>query len=268
MEITSKATTLSQHGEDKRYQKAIAKHDYIKQIPLPCVMMIVGSSGSRKTSFMLTLLRDLQDSARYFDIILLYSGSMDTNEQFEVFGTKKTEVKVLNDFNESEFQKFISKIEEQNMKRKEERKKLINVGVIFDDPVSIPGLKMGTAQRPSAIDRLCTTCRHFNISLFYLIQRYRLMNMVMRGTNLSHLILLGIKSKELDQIAEEHSYELVDNDEFKEIYNDIRNDGDNNFMVVNYKVPKIKRMQQNFIPYIDIIKSKKLLEIDSDSDDK
>jgi len=267
MEISTKATTLSQHGIDKRYQKAIQKHDYIKQIPLPCVMMIVGSSGSRKTSFMLTLLKDLQESSRYFDVILLYSGSMDTNEQFESFNTKKTEVKAINDFNDSEFQKFISEVEKINMQRKEDKRKLMNVAVIFDDPVSIPGLKMGTAQRPSAIDRLCTTCRHFNISLFYLIQRYRLMNMVMRGTNLTHLVLLGIKPKELDQIAEEHSYELVDNDEFKEIYNDIRNEGDNNFMVVNYKVGKINRMQQNFVPYVDVLNTNNILR-DYDEDDE
>ncbi len=91
--------------------------------------------------------------------------------------------------------------------------------------------------------------------------------MVMRGTNLTHLVLLGIKPKELDQIAEEHSYELVDNDEFKEIYNDIRNDGDNNFMVVNYKVGKINRMQQNFVPYVDVLKTKNILR-DDDEDDE
>lgn len=248
MDISKRATTLSQHGEDKRYAKAVKAHPYLEQLPMPTVTMVVGSSGSRKTSFMLSLLKDLQESSRYFDIIILYSGAKDNNEQYETFKKGKTEVKCLNDYNEAEFNTFIRTFESENMKRKEENRKMVNCAVIFDDPVGLPGWRMGTSLNPSSVDRLCTTCRHFNMSLFYLVQRYRLMNMVMRCTNLTALVLMALKPKELTQVAEEHSFDLCGEDDFEQIYHHIRKGGESDFMVVNYKVPKQFRIQHNFKP--------------------
>lgn len=251
MDITTRAHTLSQYGEDKRYEKAVKAHPYLEQLKLPAVCMVVGSSGSRKTSFMLSLLRDLQESARYFDVIILYSGAKDNNEQYAAFETKKTQVKTYNVFNSVMFDEFIRKFEAENFERREKKKKMLTCAVIFDDPVGLPGWVPGTTRNPSSVDRLCTTCRHFNMSLFYLVQRYRLMNMVMRCTNLTALVLMGVKPKELSQIAEEHAYEMVDDDAFVEIYNHVRSQGDGHFLVVNYKVPKHLRMQHNFVP-IDV----------------
>ena len=249
MEISKRATTLSQHLEDKRYKKAVEKHAYLEQIKPPFCAVVVGSSGSRKTSFALSLISDFQD-AKYFDIIVLYTSSKDNNELFEKFETKKTEVRSINDYEEPEFMKFINKIEEINMKRKEDNKKLLNVLIVFDDIVGLPGYRMGTTAKPSQVDRLACNCRHINISVISLVQRYKLLNQVVRSSNCSALILMGLKPSEIRQVAEEHAFDLVDEDEFVDIYNEIRGKGDNSFMVVDYKVPKVYRIQENFSPYV------------------
>lgn len=74
------------------------------------------------------------------------------------------------------------------------------------------------------------------------------MNMVMRCTNLTALVLMALKPKELTQVAEEHSFDLCGEDDFEQIYHHIRKGGESDFMVVNYKVPKQFRIQHNFKP--------------------
>lgn len=257
MEISSRATTLSQHGENKRYNKAVAAHPYLKQLKFPIIMPVVGSSGSRKTSFLLSFLKDIQDSSKLYDIIVFYSGARDNNEMFEQFETKKTEVKIFNDFREDEFESFISELEKVNMKRKEEKKRMLQALVVFDDPLGLVGLRQGTARAPSVLDRLATTARHINLSMIILIQRYRLLSHVLRNSNLTQLVIMGVKKSEIEEIAMEHSYDLVDDSEFIDAYNDIRSRGDGQFLVVNYQVPKVFRLQENFIPIVDKLKQNK-----------
>jgi hypothetical protein len=69
----------------------------------------------------------------------------------------------------------------------------------------------------------------------------------------------GVNPTELDEVASEHSSEIVDPELFKDIYRGIRRKGWGNFLVVDYKKTHLDRYCHNFRP----IK----LEIEDDSDE-
>jgi hypothetical protein len=252
MEVKSVATLSD--GVDKKYEKIKKKFPYMSKPPF--VMSVLGSCGSGKTSMITSMINKGGPFYNYFDLIIVFVMTQDSNVLFEEAATKKTKVYVLNEFKESDLKDFYEKLEAKQNRLRDEGERLKNVLIIIDDFISDPRLISKT--KPNILDKIITTYRHANVSLICVSQSYKFFSPNIRRINLTHLVVCGVNPTELDEVASEHSSEIVDPELFKDIYRGIRRKGWGNFLVVDYKKTHLDRYCHNFRP----IK----LEIEDDSD--
>ena len=173
--------------------------------------MIIGSSGSGKTNYLLNL---IQKDTNIIDKIYLYAKDLDEPKyQFLINKREKAGIKFNNDptaFIEysNSMDDILSNIEDYNKKRK--RKFLI----IFDDMISHV---MSDKNAQQVLKDLFIRCRKLNISLFFLTQSYF---SVLKDVklNCTRYILFKLHNKrELQNIAINHSAD-IDYKDFIKIY--------------------------------------------------
>ena len=173
--------------------------------------MIIGSSGSGKTNYLLNL---IQKDTNIIDKIYLYAKDLDEPKyQFLINKREKAGINFNNDptaFIEysNSMDDILSNIEDYNKKRK--RKFLI----IFDDMISHV---MSDKNAQQVLKDLFIRCRKLNISLFFLTQSYF---SVLKDVklNCTRYILFKLHNKrELQNIAINHSAD-IDYKDFIKIY--------------------------------------------------
>ena len=177
-------------------------HDNLPKPPFR--QIIVGGTGSRKSSFLYSELSDKNMYKDVFDYILIFNGSIDTNDGWMTLNSKKTTVDVVNEFNPDELKNWYEQVIVQQNKRREKGERLFLYLIIFDDFVS--DTRISNKNKPSIVDRLYQNGRHENISIVMLTQKYRMINPNQRANNTHSIIVMPTVNKtEIEAIASEHS---------------------------------------------------------------
>lgn len=175
---------------------------------LHCSYLFVGRSGSGKTNTLIHLLksRDLLKGA--FQTILYLSDSIDDTVKDNLQQEVPAE-NFIKDFDEE----FINKIlnaQAANIKKKGYTKAK-HIALILDDILS----KKKFLNSKTML-KLCTCCRHYNISIFILSQSYksipRALRLQMRG-----IVFLPSSLNEVNKFAEEQCLPNMSNKRFKQL---------------------------------------------------
>ena len=176
----------------------------------PYRILIIGGSGSGKTNTLLHLIKEQDD----IDKIHLYA--KDSSESKYEFLIKKCENAGIKHFNDSNafiecsntMDKVFKSINDYNPSRK--RKHLI----VFNDMIADI---MSNKTFQAIIKDLFIRCRKLNISLVFITQSYFSVPKDVR-LNSTHYLIMKINNKrELQNIAINHSADIVYND-FMKIY--------------------------------------------------
>ena len=213
--------------------------DYFPLPPFRAV--VVGPSGGRKTSLMFSLLNSKQAYKNVFDMIIIFTPSVDENEGYAKLNTSKTTVQVINKFTLKEIEDYYNTLVQAQQARKNKDKSLFNYLFIFDDLAS-----SGISKKHSVniLDTIYFNGRHSNISCFFATQSYTAINQNMRCLNV-HLVavLPSVNLKDLKKIAEEHAGNRTP-EEFITLFNKCAQDKQP--LIINYKNSFDKRLNKGF----------------------
>lgn len=215
-----------------------------KDLPKPPFFIIIqGSVGSGKTSLLYSLLNSYQKN-NFFDVIYFYNRVSDSDKVWLKFEKeKKTAVEVFNNYRDDRLLYQIDVIDKVQNKRREKKKRPLNILFVFDDMAYSNIVSRG---KSTALDQLVINRRHYNVSLIVTSQTYKALNINLRTNNLSHLVLLRANLKDLKMIAEDHNAGMIEEDDFVELYNEVKKKGKYNFLVVDYQDDPDKIFKQNF----------------------
>ena len=223
--------------DDDRFA-SLPNHELL--IKPPFTMVITGSIGSGKSSLLWSMLNPKNGFyKKYFDYILIFNGSLDSNKVWSEASTEDNEIEVENKWDNDKFQQWLTRLEKDQMRLEEEGKQLQRVAVIFDDAVS-----KGISNRfkVNALDDAVQRCRHLNLSIFIASQCYRQLNRSQRSLNTLAFIITKVNYMDLEAIAEEHAG-LIKPKTFIEMYRKVMKHKSKKipypYLVVNYqKEPK------------------------------
>lgn len=258
---------------DGRFEK-LPHNDLL--IKPPFTMVITGSIGSGKSSVIWSMLNPKNGFyKKYYDYILIFNGSVDSNEIWMKNSTDENEIEVVNKWDNEKFGDFVRKLERDQQRLREDDKQLQRVCVVFDDSVT-----QGISNRFSvnALDDLIQRCRHINCSVIIASQAYRQLNRSMRCLNTLAFIITKVNLPDLKAIAEEHSG-LITTKQFEEMYRQVikSNKVEYPFLLINYQRPFDKRFWLTFNYLIEVegdemddkeeIKEEKIEDV-SDRDDE
>lgn len=229
--------------EDKRFFKL--KHSKVIPKP-PFTMLIVAPIGQGKSSLTYSMLDKWYGS--YFDELIVYNGTKDSNDAWLNLPAK--EVILLNEWDEEEFFRYIKALENSQLKRIQEGKAPVNVGILFDDMVTDHIFSRG---RSTALDQFIIKIRHIPASLIMTTQSYKLISSTSRR-NMTHLAILAVNQDEIEKIAEEHSG-LMTKDEFVKMYKSIITKQPRNYLVIDYRAPVTERFKERFETVLPFLKN-------------
>jgi len=229
--------------EDKRFFKL--KHSKVIPKP-PFTMLIVAPIGQGKSSLTYSMLDKWYGA--YFDELVVYNGTMDSNDAWLNLPAK--EVILLNEWDEEEFFRYVKALEVSQLKRIQEGKPPVNVGILFDDMVTDHIFSRG---RSTALDQFIIKIRHIPASLIMTTQSYKLISSTSRR-NMTHLCILAVNQDEIEKIAEEHSG-LMTRDEFVKMYKSIITKQPRNYLVVDYRAPVPERFKERFEKVLPFLKN-------------
>jgi GTPase SAR1 family protein len=212
----------SHKGVQKFLTKQHNPHFDKHHIKIPFRMLIVGNSGSGKTSTLMNLIYNMSDT--FEEIIICCKSKAEPLYEFlEDKYTKDKSVKIM------EFGKDglpdIDKFDK-------EKQRLL----VFDDLVNEKNQK--------AIEEAFIRARKKNCSLAYLSQSYYAVPKMIRN-NLTYIIIKQLSSlKNLTMIMREYSLG-VDKKEMKEMYDDATSDKQG-FLMLDLEGDKDKRFRSGF----------------------
>lgn len=203
-ELTNHFKTELMPSENEEHLKRFYKLKGHKYLVKPqFAMAVVGSAGCGKTSVIYTMMSKLYKG--YFDMILIYSGTKDSQKAWESLGGKKNKnptVIVKNEFEKQEFEELYNQSQEINNKRRDEKKLPLNILIVFDD---MAGRSLLSPHKQDILLHMLLNRRHCNISIIFSSQRYRLLPQDWRTTNINAVIVCGINTVDLKNLAEEHT---------------------------------------------------------------
>ena len=227
--------------EDKRF----AKLPFADKVPKPpFTMAIIAPIGQGKSSLIYTMLNTWYH--KYFDELIVYNGTLDSNQAWLDLPAK--EVIVLNEWDEKEFFNYIKALEKSQLALIKQKKPPLNVGIVFDDMITDSIFSRG---RSTALDQFIIKIRHIPASLIMSSQSYKLISTTARR-NMTHIVLLPINQDEVEKVAEEHSG-LATRDDFVRMYKSVVTKQPRNYMVIDYRAPVVNRFRERFdevIPYL------------------
>lgn len=224
---------------DKRFLKL--NDDGILFEP-PFTMAVLGAIGSGKSSFIYTLINKLYKN--YWDELVCIVATLDAKETWEKINQRS--VLFLNVFDDQAVMDYIKEVEQEQIKRKEAGKHPLRVLLMLDDIV----FEGFNKNRVGTLERLIMTCRHYNISIILALQHSKQISAAMRN-QIFHWIIFRLTQVDLDKIAMEHS-NLLNPDQFINMYNDIQLKGKHEFLVVDYKKTIHERFSHRFTTPINI----------------
>lgn len=233
---------------DGRFEK-LPHNDLLLRPPF--TMVITGSIGSGKSSVIWSMLNPKTGFYKqYFDYILIFNGSVDSNEIWTTNSTDDNEIEVENKWNNDKFGDFVKKLERDQQRLREEDKQLQRVCVVFDDSVT-----QGISNRftVNALDDLIQRCRHINVSVIIASQAYRQLNRSMRCLNTLAFIITKVNLPDLKAIAEEHSG-MITTKQFEQMYRQVMKSDlvKYPFLLINYQRPFDKRFWLTFNYLIEV----------------
>lgn len=224
-------------GEDTRFKKL--KHHKVL-FPPPFTCYVGGQIGAGKTAFAYSLLHD--HYPKYFDEVVAYIGTKDSAKHWEKLPQKN--VVVLHEWNPSEFMDYYRQLEEDQLKREEDGKKMLRVCILFDDMAS-EGLQKHQGGHHSPLERLFLCCRHINVSIIVLSQDSKIcMNPAMRN-NCFYNVLYRMTRNDVEKIAKEHCGDLMPR-QFVKMYYHVINSAPHQFLLIDYKASADKRFRHGF----------------------
>jgi hypothetical protein len=138
-------------------------------------------------------------------------------------------------------------IEEQYIEAEENGENPPHSLIIMDDVME----NLKEKDKNSAVNELFVRGRHLNISTWVFLQYYSRLPIIAR-TNSNGLVLFELPKKQIDIIAEEHSY-LSNNKDFYKLYTRATHDK-HSFFVINYTNDKENRYLNSNFEKIDLEK--------------
>lgn len=237
-EIIIKGIPQSYDRKDKRWDKLKEK---FPQLPKPPFRMIVlGQSGSGKSSFVYSLLKRYYK--RFFDQIIIFSGTIDSND---AWGSLKDHAgdppQIFNEYNGEALEMYLDEIEMEHQKAMDDDEDPDRILLIFDDLVT-DGIS--NRHKMNIMDKLFVQLsRHYNISVIILTQYYNALNRNQRAINLSHLVIYPISKNDMEIVAMDHTPAGMDSKEFQLIINKILTRKPYSFAVLDYTKPPEKRIK-------------------------
>ena len=205
-------------------------------------MLIIGLSGSRKTSTLLHLIQNLNKTTPVDKIYLYTKDLTEPKYEFLINNRKNAGIKHFNDSTafieySNDMDDVSTNIDDYNKKRK--RKVLI----VFDDMIADI---MSSTKFQAIIKELFIRRRKLNISMVFIMQSYFRTPKDARF-NSTHYVIIKIQSrKELQNIAQENS-EDIDFKHFLKTYKDYTSEP-YSCMIIDITVPSGNpmRFRKNF----------------------
>lgn len=228
--------------DDSRF-KALPHNELL--IKPPFTMVITGTIGSGKSSLLWSMLNPMNGFyKKYWDYILIFNGSLDSNRTWVDASTDENEIEVKNTWDNDEFQHWLTRLERDQMRLEEDGKELQRVCVVFDDAVS---KGISNRHRVNALDDAVQRCRHLNLTIMIASQCYRQLNRSQRSLNTMAFVITKVNYMDLEAIAYEHAG-LIHPKSFIKMYRTIMKDKDVEypFLIVNYQRPPNERYWNTF----------------------
>jgi hypothetical protein len=152
----------------------------------------------------------------------------------------------LNDFDDDAMMDYIKDLEKTQEERKAKGKFPLRVCILLDDIV----FEGFNRNRVGTLEKLLMVTRHYNITVILLLQHTKMISAAMRN-QIFHWIVFRLTAVDLEKFSVEHS-NLLNKDEFKEMYNDVQKKGKHEFLIVDYKKDMMNRFSHRFTTPIDI----------------
>ncbi len=211
---------------------------------LPMRLMIVGKSGSGKTSALVSLLLDKRYYFNDFKGENIYIFSpMANDHKMDLLIDKKNlaMLNIYNQFDDDILNALYDNLVEQFKTEKELKKKKIDNKLIILDDLSFDGsLRNGNY---NSVARLMMNGRKHGISVIVTAQ-YMSHILPSCRFNSNALILFNMNEKELDLIADEQNYSGLSKKKFKEIIRSELNEA-HDHVIINYSNNKKKGIYLN-----------------------
>ncbi len=199
-----------------------------------CSYLVIGKSGSGKSTTCLHLLNSKSLLNNAFDIVLYLSDSPD--DLFKEY-LKIPKENFITNMNEEWLNTLINKQKESVEKKGIERTK--NILLIFDDILSKQKFL-----KSNILTKLVCECRHYNISCIFNTQYYKKVPSVVR-TNCRGLILFPSSLSELEKFAEENCLPGMSKKRFLELLQHCT-DQPYQFAFINHDAPNNQKLRKNF----------------------
>ena len=231
MALVTEMIPSESRPDDKKFEE-LPHHELL--IKPPFTMVITGSIGSGKSSLIWSMLNPSRGFyKKYFDYILIFNGSLDSNKVWKDASTDKNVIDVENTWDNDKFQGFLTKLEREQMRREEEGEPLQRVCVVFDDAVT---KGISNRHKINSVDDAFQRCRHLSLSLICATQCYRQLNRSQRSLNTLAFVITKVNYMDLMAIAEEHAG-LIKPDTFIKMYRKCMKQKEikHPFLVVNYQ---------------------------------
>lgn len=210
---------------------------------LPASYLVIGRSGSGKSTVLYNLLSSPALLGGYFNFIFVFS---DVKVDDILSKLNLPEENYVQDFDDDTISGILNsleqKIDEQGLERCADQYK---VAFIFDDILNRQRFLRGDAMR-----KLASTNRHFLVSWFILSQYYKAIPPVIR-TNASAIIYFPASLAENERLADEQCLPGMSKRQFIELV-DYATSGKHDFMFINNKADKGMKIRKGFDKAISI----------------
>lgn len=216
----------------------------------PFTLLVLGTIGAGKTSFMYSLIAKYYSG--YYDQILIFTGTKDSNEvwQDEVIPAPDGDVRVYNKFNSTQFGDWTDALESHQMERKEEGKPLLKVMVMFDDMM---GQQIMNGHNRTSLDNFMLHCRHYNASVIIATQYLKLVSRASREQGM-FCACFRMNAEQLEDFIDAFRRH-ADKSTLRALYHSIRDDPSNpyEFLLVDGKTAlKDRVFRKGFTKFLSL----------------
>jgi len=207
--------------------------------PLPASYLVVGRSGSGKTTVLYNLLKSPELLGNYFNYIFVFS-DVAVDDILQKLNLPKENFINGKNFNEDYVEKIInsisSKIKAQGLK---EAVKDMRICFIFDDILSRQKFLKSDIMR-----KMFTANRHYLVSVFVLTQYLRGVPPTIRQ-NASGVIFFPGSLAEIEKLADENTEANMNKKQFIKLVQHATAEK-HSFLFINRKAPSGQRLRKGF----------------------
>lgn len=212
-------------------------------------MILNARSGQGKTNFILNLLCRKELYKNNFDEIFLFSPSINNDYKLRVLCDECDidESHIFKDYDEEELGVVLEHITEEYEEAIANNEKPKHTLIILDDLMS----KLKSNGQNNNIQDAFIRGRHIGLSIIITTQFFTKVLPSCRA-NCNCLVAFSCSDKQLEAIADEHSY--MDRKKFKKMFREATNNNNHDFFIVNYSNKPEERYLNKDFQVIDISK--------------